>query len=462
MESTVQALEGNRVKLSVEVTADEFEPAVEAAFRELARQVNIPGFRRGKAPRKILEARFGGPGVARQQALQDALPDFYAQAVREHEVDVIAQPEIELTDGAEEGPVSFAAVVEVRPTISVSGYDSIAVSIPRHHVVDADIDERIEAMRAQHVDYEAVEREAADGDQVLIDITGAQNGEALDGLTATDYAYEVGSGAVVAEIDENLRGAKAGATLTFDAEHPEEGEDPLSFTVELKEVRGPVLPDLDDAFASLVSEHETLDALRSALRESLGRQRLLQANTALQNNVGEALAALVTDEVPAAMIDNEVSARVQNLAQRLASQNLDLNRYLQLTGQSPEALVGEYRDPATQAVKIDLALRSICVAEGIEAADADVDEYFANAASAYGIEATQIRENFERAGQMAAVRSDVTKGKALEWVLERVSITDEDGNAVERSALELPEPDSDDQTDDSTAEPADTPEEEQE
>jgi trigger factor len=438
MRSTVEPLEGNKVKLSVEVEADEFDKAVDDAFRKLANQVNVRGFRRGKVPRKVLEAHLGGPAIARQQALQDSLPDYYAEAVRNHEVDVIASPEIDITSGAEDGPVAFDAVVEIRPSVEISGYDDLQITVPRPDVIEADVDERIDRLRTQNAEFEAADRPAADGDQVLVDITGSQDGEEIEGLVAEDYLYEVGSGAVVPEIDENLRGAKAGDHLSFDAKHPEEEDAELHFDVDVKEVRASVLPELTDEWVAENTEHETEEAWRADLREQISRARLVGANMAMQQRAAEALAGLVGDDVPEALVDGEVSARIQNFAMRLRQQNIELGRYLELTGTTTEQLVEQHREPSLQAIKVDLALRAVAEAEGLEATAEDIDKHFDELARQYGVPAEQIRENFDRAGQLPAVRSEIRKGKALDWVLERVSLVDEDGNPVERSALELP------------------------
>lgn len=444
--STVETFESNKVKLSIEVDAEEFEGQVDEAFRRLARQVRMPGFRPGKAPRRVLEARLGS-GVARQEALREALPEYYAEAVKEHEVDVIAAPELELTSGADDGGVAFEAVVETRPHITLEGYQSLNVTVPSPFAGEEAVDERIERMRTQHAEFESVERPAGDGDQVLIDIAGSQGGVEVEGLTATEYLYEVGSGAVVAEIDENLRGASAGAVLEFSAPHPEEDEADLEFRVTVTEVRGSVLPELNDDFVREVTEHDTLDTWRTALREQITRQRTVAANMALQQHAAEALAALVTGEVPEPLVQNELSARLNSLDQRLRSQGVDLNRYFQLTGQSPEEMVAQYRVAADQAVRVDLALRAVADEQGFEVSEDDLVSQVEELARRFGGEPDEIRRNLERTGQMLAVRSDIRKGKALDWLLERVEIVDEEGNPVDRSSLDLPA-DTDDHTDD--------------
>ena len=215
MKATVEPLEGNKVKLSVEVDEGEFEDAINAAFKKIAREVRIPGFRPGKAPRRILEARLG-KDIARSQALQDALPEYYAQAIRENDVDVIAAPSIDITGGEEDGDVAFDAVVEIRPTVSVGGYNSLRVTIPSPVPTDEEIDEQIERLRTQFGELETVDRPIIADDYATVDIAGSQGGEPLEGLTADDYLYQVGSGAIVPELDEQLLGTKPGDILEFD------------------------------------------------------------------------------------------------------------------------------------------------------------------------------------------------------------------------------------------------------
>src|SRR6478672_3032631 len=216
MQSTVESVEGNKVKLHVTVPADEFERAIDAAFRKLAREVRVPGFRPGKAPRKLLEARLG-TDIAREQALRDSLPDFYVDAVTEHDVDVIAPPEIEVTAGQEDGDVEFEAVVEVRPQVQLVGYDELRIELPFESVGD----EQIDRLRDRFADLTDSDEPLIDEAYATIDITGSIGGESVEGLTATDFLYRVGSDMVVPELDQQLHGTRPGAILEFDATLPE-------------------------------------------------------------------------------------------------------------------------------------------------------------------------------------------------------------------------------------------------
>ncbi len=439
MKSTVETLEDNRVKLNVEVDEAEFDSAVDAAFKRIAKEVRMPGFRPGKAPRRLLEVQFGHQ-IGREEALRESMPEYYAQAVIEHDVDVVAPPEIEITGGQEEGPVVFEAVVEVRPNVNAAGYDGLRVEIPNPVPSGEEIDEQIDNLRKNFAELESVERAAADGDHVTIDIECEHEGEAVPGLTTTDYDYEVGSGAVVAEIDENLRGASAGDDVEFEAPHPDpEEEAPLVFKISVKEVKEAVLPELNDDFAKANSEFETVEDLRADMVARMSMMRINQARMALQQNTAEAVAALVTDEIPESMIENEINARIQDLVGRLQQQGMDVGAYLEAVGQTAETLADEFRLPAEQAVKVDLALRSVAELEGLIPNDEKIDETLAQMAAQSGQDAVDLRQRLAAVGQLSALRADLGKQAAMEWLTENVELVDEDGVSVDRASLEFPE-----------------------
>ena len=271
--SSVETLTDNRVKLTVELEEAEFETEVEAAFKRIAREVRIPGFRPGRAPRRLLEAQLG-PLAGRAEALRASLPDYYARAVVEHDIDVIDAPQIEITEGSESGPVCFDALVDVRPAILVSGYGDLSVQIPNPAVDQAEILAEIDRFLQQFAELSPVSRAAVDGDHLRIDITGTLGGETIDGLTTSDYDYLLGTGAVVPEIDDNLRGATAGDILEFAADHPDPDEDGrLGFRVLVKEVQESVLPDLDDEFVAANTEFETAEEFRAALEAGQARDQ---------------------------------------------------------------------------------------------------------------------------------------------------------------------------------------------
>ena len=440
MKATVETLEGNKVKVSVEVDETEFESAVDDAFRRIAREVRIPGFRPGKAPRRVLEAQLG-TGFAREEALRHALPEYYAQAVRENDVDVIAPPEIDITGGEEDGPVVFDAVVEIRPEIAISGHDDLTVTIPSPLVADEEVDAQVERLRQNFAELATVDRAAQDGDNVTIDIAGWEDDEPVSGLTADDYLYEVGAGAVVAEIDDQLRGAKVGDILEFDAEHPDpDSEASLRIRIMVKEIKEKVLPEVDDEWANEASEFETVEALREDLRKRSAMTRVIMAQMGLRNGAAQAAGDLVdADDVPEAMVSAEMEHRLQDLAMRLQAQGMDFDSYMAASGQDQEGMVAELRDAAVMATKADLALRGIAEAEGLDATEEDLDEELEKLAERVEQTPAEVRLALEEGDQIPAVRSDLRKRKALDWLVEHVQIVDEDGTPVDRADLEAPE-----------------------
>jgi len=434
--STLETLEDNKVKLSVTIDSAEFEPKLDEAYKAISKEVRIPGFRQGKVPRKLLEQRFG-PEMAREEALRSALPEFYSKAVVDNDVDVIAPPEIDITGGQSEGDVSFDAVVEVRPTVSVSGHDSLRVEIPSPMPTDQDLEERIDSIRRQHAELETVERAAADEDHVMIDIAGTIDGEPVPGLTAEDYDYVVGSGAVVAEIDENLRGASAGDELTFSADHPDESQDDtIDFVITVKEVQASVLPEANDDFAKEASEFETMDELRDDLMHRLEDVKRSQAAQALDSNTGEALAELVTEDLSEALIEDEMDNRAQDMAMRLQAQGIQLEQYLQITGTTPEQFREQLREQSEVSARVDLALRAIAEQEGIEVSDEELDDELRVLATQLDQPLESVREQLETAGRLKPIRSDMRIRAAMQWVTDRTEIVDENGKEVDRDLLE--------------------------
>jgi trigger factor len=442
MKAVVEPLEGNKVKLTVQVEEQEFEKDIDAAFRKIAREVRVPGFRPGKAPRRILEVRLGKE-TGRAEALRDALPGYYSRAVRDNEVDVVAPPEIDITAGQESGPVEFDAVVEVRPQLHLAGYGGLRVVVPSPVVTDEDIDGQVDRLRGNFGELMEINRPAIDGDFLTIDLHGSRHGEAVAGLTTDDFLYEVGSGTVLTELDEQLRGSKVGDILAFDADIP--GEDPANLRVLVKEAKQKKLPEVTDEWVSEASEFDTVEELRADIEKRMGLVKRVQSTLALRNAAVDALVELVDVDPPASLIDAELERRVQDLNQRLESQGATISQYLQASGQPPEEFVASLREGAVPAVKADLALRAVAEGENLEPTDQDIDDDIDRLAASYKMKSKDLRRSLERADQMPAVRSDWKKSKALEWLIEHVEMVDADGQPIDRALLEpdLSTPDTD-------------------
>ena len=440
MRATAAPEEGNKVRLSVEIDETEMDEALDEVMRRLSREVRVPGFRPGKVPRRVLEARMGGPAALRVEAIREALPDFYARAVTDAELDPIDQPEIDITSGDESGAVSFDAVVMVRPTVAIPGYGGLVVTLPGLDVPDDEITAQIDRLRATSGELAEVTRPARDGDQVTIDIHGTREGAegaADDGdLDAEDLLYEVGSGGVVPELDDQLRGAKVGDIFEFDSTIEALGHT-VSFRVLVKDVKELVLPGLDDEWAAEASEFDTVEELTADITERLRQRRIVQAQLALQQKTVEALVELVTEEIPEQLVVEELRERVHDLNHRLEGQGMNLGQFLGATGRSEEEFLEELRTGALQSVKADLALRALAEVESIELTDGELDEELAAMGERLEMDVDQVREQLDRAGRLAAVRSDRRKAKAMRWLIDNVDLVDEEGRPVSRDDLKV-------------------------
>ena len=447
--TSVEPLEGNKVRLRVEVPAADFEQAVDAAFRKLAREVRVPGFRPGKAPRALLEARLGSE-VAREQALRDALPEYYAQAVQAEDIDVIAAPEIDIPHGEESGDVSYDAVVEVRPVVELAGPDQLRIEIPDPSVTDEAVDAQVDALRDRFADLEDKGGPLADGDYTQIDIKAYVHDEVIDALSATDYLYEVGSGSLVPKLDGELRGTRVGEILKFNdallERFADRAGDDVSFQVLVKETKRKVLPEPTDEWASEVSEFDTLDGLRADARRRLTMVATVQAQLLVRDKVLETVAGLVGVPIPDALVEREMQRRLHDLAHRLEHQGATIPQYLAATGQEEAEFVAGVRAGATDAVRADLALRAVVAREHIAATDEELDAEIGQLAQRMEEKPTKVRRDLERRGVLEAVRSDIARGKALQHLVDHATVVDESGNPVD---LTLPV--------DSAADPDTTP-----
>jgi trigger factor len=434
MDTSVETLEGNKVRLKVAVPADEFEKAMDAAFRKLAREVRIPGFRPGKAPRRILEARIGTE-LAREEALKSALPQYYMDAVTAEKVDVIAQPEIEITAGQEDGDVEFDAVVEVRPTPEINGYKGLQVTVPSPEVPDEDVEAQITGFRDRFAELEESTTPLAEGDYVQVNIKGYQHDEEVPGLTASDFLYAVGSDLVSPKMDKELQGRRPGDIVKFNDTLParwgEMAGQEVSFQILIKETKRKVLPELTDEWVKEATEFETIGALQADIRGRMSQMRRLQTELALRDKLMDEVANLVDIEVPPALVREELERRLHNVLHRLEEQGATVEQFLASTGQTQQEFVDTVEAESTVAVKADLALRSIVAQEAIEVTDEEVDDEVARLAERTGKKPAAIRKEIERGRGLEAVRSELSRGKALQILVEHALAYDEAGNKLD-------------------------------
>lgn len=434
MKSTVEPLEGNKVKLSVEVDEAEFDKAIDGAFRKIAHEVRLPGFRPGKAPRRLLEARIG-LAPAREQALRDAVPEYLAKAVRDNDVDIIAAPEVDITAGQDDGPVAFDAVIEVRPRIIVPGYAGLRVEIPHPVPTDADIDAQIDRMRQPFAELAEANRPAIDGDVLTIDLAGRHPGDDEAFIERHDLSYELGSQSLVEDLDEHLRVTNPGDIVQFEVDHPDHDHPAMSFRVLVKAVNRKVLPAVDDEWAKEASEFDTVDALRADLTKRLTMLRAMQAQLQVRDKTADALVELVDDEAPDSLVQGEMRRQLENLQMRLSNQGATVEQWLSATGQEPDAFIEELKTSAIRAVRLDLALRAVAEAEALEVTDDDIDAEFGRIATQTKEKKAAVRRAYERNDAVAGLRSELRKRRAMEWLVEHVEVVDPDGNPIDRDQL---------------------------
>ena len=360
MRATPEALEDHRVRLSVEVDVDEVDAAIAQVARNLARELRIPGFRPGKAPRPVIEARLGGPRALRAEALRELLPDYYAKAVSATELEPISQPELSITAGAEEGAVGFDAVVEVRPEIQLAGYGALQVAIPSPLPNDAEVDAYLDRLREPDAELKAVSRPIVTGDYVTMDLQAREvDGEETQSID--DFVYHVGQGTLVDTADEQLSGMRAGETVEVTGTAP--GGATLQCTLVLKEVRERVLPELDDAWVKENTDLQTVQELRDRTLERIRDAKLARARGMLRDATLGTLAGLVPDaELPERLVEIETAERLEDLVGRLGASNVSVEQYLQATNLTEDQLRDMVRTDASTAIKVDLALRAVAAA----------------------------------------------------------------------------------------------------
>ncbi|MEN9804393.1 MAG: trigger factor [Actinomycetota bacterium] len=452
MKSTRETLEGNKVRLSVEIDETDFDRDIDAAFNKIAREVRLPGFRQGKAPRKVLEARIG-LDAARSQALNDSIPSYLARAVRENDVDIIATPEIEITGGQESGTVSFTATCEVRPVVDVPGYAGLRVEIDVVAVTDDDIDAVVLAERRRLGTLVDVSRPAQEGDFVTVDLVGSRDGEPVVGLAVDDWSYEIGKKWVCPSFDEQLVGAVAGAELSF-TDTPNGTEEAADFSVKVTAVQELSLPEADDAWVSEnVDGFDTLAAWRDAVRERMDAARWDQARGNLVEKVTDRLAELVTIDPPESMVAADLQNRVQNVVRQFSAQGMNLEQWLQATGQEPADFVESFRPQSVKAAKVDLALRAVVVAQGLAAGESDVERELAGIAQRTNenairqqlmsgskkkpklVSVDQVRAAYVANDALVDLAAEIGKSKALDWLVHHVEYVDAGGNVLDSDTV---------------------------
>ncbi len=432
-----EKLEKSMVALTVEVSAEEFEAAVEKAYRKQRGSIRVPGFRPGKAPRKIIENMYGS-GVFYEEAVNEALPDAYSSAVKEQELEVVGYPEVELLSVGKEG-FSFKATVAVYPEVTLGQYKGVEAPKAEVSVTDEDVEGRVKEMADRNSRMVSVEdRAVAKGDVANIDFEGFLDGVPFDGGKGDSFDLEIGSGQFVPGFEDQVAGMSISEEKDIDITFPEDYHADLAgktvvFHVKVNAIKVKELPALDDEFAKDVSEFDTLDELKKDVREKMLAEREEAAKRAFEDAAMSKVAAGIQADIPDAMIEEQAKRFVDNFRMQLQSQGVPYEEYMKMTGMEEEKLLADARVPAEGQVRMDLAIAAIVKAEGLEASDEDVEAEYNKMAAQYGMDVENVKKYLDD----AVIKEQIVRAKAVELVAAAaVPVKPEEVKAEEPKAEE--------------------------
>ncbi|MEU4560423.1 trigger factor [Actinoplanes sp. NPDC023936] len=431
MKSTVETLSPTRVKLAIEVPFDELKPSLQKAYREIGAQVQVPGFRRGKVPSAVIDQRVGR-GAVLNEAVQEAIPQQILAAVQEHDVKTLGRPEVEITEFADNAPLKFTAEVDVRPEITVPDLSTITVSVPAVEIGENEIDEQINGLRERFATLKTVERPAAEGDYVQLDLNATVDGEEVPGGSATNISHEVGSKQLLPGLDEVLVGLSAGEEANFTTQlvgGDFAGRD-AEVKVVVRTVKDKQLPEIDDDFAQLASEFDTLEELKGDLRERLTKVKKVEQIYAARDEALKQLVEAAEIPAPEGVVKEEVEGRKQAMTDQLERIGATLQDYLASEEKTEEQIDQELTEAAQEGVRIQLLLDTIADAEDVQVSDDEFGHEIVHRAQRAQMQPQQYYDQLVRSGAAAAVFGDVRRGKALASVMEQVTMTDSEGNTL--------------------------------
>jgi len=432
VKSTVEQLSPTRVRLNVEVPFEELEPDFDRAFKQLAKQIRLPGFRPGKAPRKLLEARVGR-GAVLEQVVNDALPGRYSQAVSETDVKPLGQPDIDITKIEDGQELVFTAEVDVRPEITLPDLGSLKISVDPVVVEDEDVAKELETLRARFGTLTGVERPVESGDFVSIDLSATVDGNDVPEATTEGLSHEVGSGQLIDGLDDALTGMSSGDTKTFTTKlvaGPHAGQD-AEVTVTVGSVKVRELPEADDEFAQLASEFDTIDELKENLTEQVKRYKSIQQAEQIRDAAIETLLEQTEVPLPETIVQAQVDETVHQAIHGLDHNEDRFADVLKEQGSSREEFDADARINAEKAVKTQLLMDAVADDLAIEVGQNDISDRLMLMSRQYGIEPQQLIQLLQQNNQLPAMFADVRRGLAVAAVVEAATVTDTDGTAID-------------------------------
>jgi len=437
VKSATETLNPTRVKLTVEVPFEELKPSVDAAYKKIAQQITIPGFRRGRVPAAIVDQRIGREAVL-EEAVNEALPTLYMQALRENDVKPLSSPQIDVTQFGDGESLEFTAELDVVPEITLPEYEGLEVSVEDAVVTDEDVEEQVQALRERFGTLQEVDRAAADGDFVTIDLSAAQDGEPVESGQATGVSYKVGNDTMLDGIDEALVGMAAGDAKTFSTAllAGDLAGQPVEVEVSVSAVQEQQLPELDDDFAQLASEFDTVAELRDDLRERLARARRVEQATAARDAVLEQLLSLVEMPLPEQVVADELAARRNQIDEQLSYSGMTMSEYLETEGRTEDEFEGDLQKRVRDSLASQFLLDEVARTQQMGVDESELTQHIVRRAQQARVSPDDYAKHAMEHNHIPTLVSEVVRGKALASIVESAKVTDASGNPVELKRLQ--------------------------
>ncbi len=434
-----EKVEKSQVALTIEVGAAEFEAAVEKAYQKMRKKINVPGFRPGKAPRKIIEGMYGAE-VFFEEAINIAFPDAYEAAVKEQELQAVGYPAVEMVGECTKEGFTFKATVPVYPEVTLGEYKGLSAPKDEVKVTAADVDERLKQLSDRNTRLVSVEREAKEGDTAVIDFEGFLDGKPFDGGKGENHSLELGSHSFVPGFEEQVVGMKAGDEKDIDITFPEDYHADLAgkavvFKVKVHEVKEKEVPALDDEFAKDVSEFDTLKELKADLKKKIAEERQKDADRAFEDALMEKVAEGITADIPDAMVEAQCRQFLDNFKMQISQQGIPYDQYLKITGMDETKLLEDAKEPALRQVRMDLAVAAIIKAENIEASDEEVEAEFKKLADQYNMDLEMVKKYL----QADQVKDQIVSQKAVAVVVDSATAVKPEKKTAKKAAKKTEE-----------------------
>ncbi len=436
MKSAVETLSPTRAKLTVEVPFEELKPSLDAAYKKIAQQINIPGFRKGKVPPMVIDRQVGR-GAVLDEAVNEVLPQKYFAALEENSLTPLAQPEIEVTKLEDNETLEFTAEVDVRPEITLPDYDGLEASVDDFAVSDADVEEQVQALRERFATLSDVERPAAEGDFVVIDLKATRDGEPVEGAEVSGMSYQVGRGGMIDGLDDALSGMSASNEKTFTTQLVSGdlvGED-VEVAVAVSQVQEQELPELDDEFAQMASEFDTIDELSADVRERLANGKRLEQAAAARDAVLEVLLDQVEIPLPETVVTDELNARRQSVEQQLSYAGLTMDKYLEDEGQTLEEFEADLDRRVRDAIAAQFLLDEVAKREELGVEQDELSQHLVRRAQQSGQDPQEFANHMFAHNHVPEMVQEILRGKALAAIVETATVKDGSGNVVELKNL---------------------------